>query len=114
MSLADRLSGLNHRSRFAKSARARRRRVDQRWRADAQISLLEERCMLSVDLGGIPLPTQAVFVPPSQVMSQVNIQANKTITIYNNTNKPIFPIIEDANTGQNPDNNNAYYDPNAA
>jgi hypothetical protein len=113
MSLADRQSGLNHRSRFAKSARARRRRVDQRWRVDGQLSLLEERCMLSVALGGIPLPTPAGgFVQPSQVMSQVNIQANKTITIYNNTDKPIFPIIEDVNTGQNPDNNNAYYDPN--
>ena len=113
MSLADRLSGLNLRSGCAKSARARRRRVNQRWRVAAQISLLEERCMMSADLGGIPLPTPADdFVPPSQVMSQVNIQANKTITIHNDTEKPIFPIIEDVNTGQNPDNNDAYYDPN--
>lgn len=68
--------------------------------------------MLSVDLGGIALPTPAGgFVQPGQVMSQMNIQANKTITIHNNTDKPIFPIIEDANTGQNPDNNDAYYDP---
>ena len=45
-------------------------------------------------------------------MSQVNIGEDKTITIHNNTDRPIFPIIEDANTGQNPYNNNAYYDPN--
>jgi hypothetical protein len=113
MSLADRLSGLNLRSRFAKTARARRRRVDQRWRADAQISALEERCMLAVDLGGISLPVPTGgFDQPGEVMSQVNIGENKTITIHNNTDKPIFPIIEDANTGQNPYNNNAYYDPN--
>ena len=73
---------------------------------DDQISLLEERCMLSVDLGGIAPPTPiGGFVQPGQVMSQVNIGENKTITIHNNTDKPIFPIIEDANTGQNPYNN---------
>jgi hypothetical protein len=115
ISLADGLPGLNLRSRFAeiaKLAHARRHRVDRRWRLHAQIAPLEERCMLSVDLGGIALPTPSGgFVQPGQVMSQMNIQANKTITIHNNTDKPIFPIIEDANTGQNPDNNGAYYDP---
>ncbi len=69
--------------------------------------------MLAGDLGGISLLVPVGgFDQPGDVMSQVNIGENKTITIHNNTDKPIFPIIEDANTGQNPYNNNAYYDPN--
>ena len=65
-----------------------------------------------LSLGGIALPVPTGgFAAPGKVMSQELIGENKTITIYNNTGKPIFPIIEANNTGQNPQNNNAYYDP---
>jgi hypothetical protein len=111
MSLTDRLSGLKLPSHFGKGTRARRRRVNKRWQVEAQISPLEERCMLAAP-AGIPLPTPAGgFVAPSSVMYQTN-STLKTITIHNNTNQTLFPFVEDVNIGQNPNNNNAYYDPN--
>ncbi len=112
MSLTDRLSGLKLPSRFAKSARARRRRVNKRWQVEAQISPLEERCMLAAAVG-IPLPTPAGgFVAPSSVMYQTN-STLKTITTHNNTDTPIFPFIEDVNIGINEDlTPPQLYDPN--
>jgi hypothetical protein len=114
MSLADRLSGLNLRSRFNKGTR--RRPTNRRWQAPAQLSLLEERCMLSKgDLGGIPVVTpQGGFVQPGQVMSQVNSTLT-TIKITNNTDKTIYPFVEDSNVGKNPASTpgngiNPYYD----
>ena len=110
MSLAGRLSGLNLRPRFGKSARPRGHRVKPRWQADAQISLLEERCLLS-DLG-IALPTpKGGFVAASDVMYQIN-STLKTITIHNDsTTQTLFPFVEDANTGVN-GKLNQLYDPN--
>jgi hypothetical protein len=69
MFLAERLSGLNLRSRLGASARARRSRVNRRLQVEAQISLLEERCMLSrLGVAGIPLPTPTGgFVQASDV-----------------------------------------------
>ena len=50
---------------------------------------------------GIPLPTpKGGFVLPTDVMSQTS--TSKTIDIFNNTNRTLFPFIEDANTGVNP------------
>ena len=65
MCLADRLSGLNLPSRLHQDAR--RRRADRRWQAPAQVSRLEERCMLS----GIVMPATRGMTP-DMVISQVN------------------------------------------
>jgi hypothetical protein len=111
MNLADRLSGLNFRFRLGKSARARRRRVNHRWKIAAQVSPLEERCMLSFGDG----PTSGILMPasnvsdPGLVMSQVN-STLKTITLTNNTNHKIYPFLQDTNVGKNPFDNNSYYD----
>jgi hypothetical protein len=105
MSVADRLNGFNLRSRFNKGAR--RRRTDRRWRVEAQISGMEERCMLS----GIPMPTSTLT--PADVMSQVNATMT-TLKITNNTTSTIYPFIEDINQGINPtvpgDGPSHYYD----
>ena len=45
--LGDRLSGLKLRLSLGTGARARRRRVDRRWQVAAEISGLEERCLMS-------------------------------------------------------------------
>jgi hypothetical protein len=104
VSLADRLSGLNLRSRFKKDAR--RRRADRRWQAEAQVSRLEERCMLS----GIVMPATPGMTP-DMVMSQVNATMT-TIKITNNTGSTIYPFMEDSNNGINPtepDNGPSHY-----
>jgi hypothetical protein len=105
ISLGDRLAGLNLRSRFNKAAG--RRRAERRWQAEARISLLEERCMLS----GIEMPL--TDLAPGAVMSQVNATMT-SIKITNNTKKTIYPFIEDSNQGINPtvpgDGPTHYYD----
>lgn len=47
VSLVDRFSGLKLRSPFSHSARLRRRRSDRRWQVAAEVSMLEDRCLLS-------------------------------------------------------------------
>ena len=95
MSLADRLSGMNLRPRFKKAAR--RRRADHRWQAEAQISLLEERCMLS----GIVMPATPGMTP-DMVMSQVNATMTTIKITNNNPTETIYPYFEDFNVGINP------------
>ncbi len=111
MSLADHLFGLKFKAHFEKPARSRRPRASRQWQGPAQIAPLEERCMLSAAATtGIPLPTpKGGFVLPTDVMSQTS--TSKTIDIFNNTNRTLFPFIEDANTGVNP-LLNQLYDPN--
>jgi hypothetical protein len=111
VSLADRLFGLKLEAYFKKTARSRRPRANRQWQGPARIAPLEERCMLSVAAtAGIPLPTpKGGFVLPTDVMYQTT--TSKTITIHNNTNKTLFPFIEDTNTGVNP-LLNQLYDPN--
>ena len=46
------LSGLNLRLGFGESTRARRRRTNRRLHVAAEVSLLEERCMLSSSVIG--------------------------------------------------------------
>jgi hypothetical protein len=111
ISLADRFFGPKFKANFTKAARSPRPRARRQWKGPAQIARLEERSMLSVGPPvGIPLPTpKGGFVLPTQVMSQTSI--SKTITIHNNTNRTLFPFIEDTNTGVNP-LLNQLYDPN--
>src|SRR5271166_4075383 len=114
MSPANRHFGLKFRANFEKAARSTRPRPTRQWQVPAQIALLEERCMLSaVITSGIALPTpKGGFVQPSTVMYQTTTAStSKTITIYNDTNRTLFPFIEDTNTGVNP-LTNQLYDPN--
>ncbi len=62
MSLADRVSGLSLRLRFKNRAGLRRRRSERRWQAEAQVSLLEDRCLMSRGLLAHPKLKE----PPSQ------------------------------------------------
>jgi hypothetical protein len=113
-SLADRLFGPKFKARFKNTAYSKRRRASRQWQGPTQFSLLEERCMLSaVITSGIALPTPTGgFVQPSAVMYQTTTAStSKMITITNNTNKTLFPFIEDSNTGVNPQLNQLY-DPN--
>jgi hypothetical protein len=106
--LADRLSGLNLRSRSTASGRLGRRRARHRWQSEAGVLRLEERCMLSRATEGIPLPDKIQLLPAGDVMYQnpVNSGTNaKTFIITNNTNKIIFPVVEG-------NNSNSRYDPN--
>jgi hypothetical protein len=103
--LGDRVSGLSLPLRFTKGAQKRRRRANYRPNAVAECSRLEDRCMMS---GTIPQRQ----IPPAQAMtSNVNALSDvlyvgterlpapptRTITIYNTSDKTVYPMLEDAN-----------------
>src|SRR6185437_9314383 len=91
--------------------------------------LLEDRCLLSglgvvdpqVPLGSTTALNQIFWnggapLNPNGLPGITAAPTMKTITITNTTNQTIYPILRDANTGQdphntNPNNPNNYYDP---
>ncbi len=119
MFLGDCLSGLNLRLRFRKSGRPRRRRVSHRFRLQvgAEVSVLEERCLMTT-YQGIPVPasllngantTQADWQNNKLLYAFSNPAAGtldpsyseKTVTITNNSpDQVVYPFLLDANSGQ--------------
>ncbi|HEY7427555.1 MAG TPA: hypothetical protein VH682_25210 [Gemmataceae bacterium] len=121
MSVSDGLSWVKRRLRFKKRSRSRRGSP----LGDIRDWLLEDRCLLS---GVVPVPVNS-NTPLNQIFWNGGASLNpngvpginaaptvKTITITNTTDQTIYPILRDANTGQNPANTNPnnpgnYYDP---
>lgn len=85
------LSGLNQRSRFGKGARRRQGRGKGPTKFAAQVSRLEERQLLSADFKMQPDNS------PNKKLSDVFHDSPDiplhTITLYINSNKPVYPII---------------------
>jgi len=115
MILADRLSGLNLRLPFRKCARLRRRLGNRRLQLAAEVSLLEQRCLMSGSalgthalvrhtdrLGGAndvltPMDSPGVTKLSQVFFDKLPSTAQKTITIINTSNETVYPIIEDKN-----------------
>jgi hypothetical protein len=99
--LSYRLSVLSKRLGIAARARGRQRRGNSRVSFAAQLSRLEDRCMLS----GFVMPVDTVTPPPGTdgtslvLYDGVTGQYAKQITITNNsTTQTIYPFLEDANS----------------
>jgi hypothetical protein len=125
--LANWLFGPTSRSSFRKSER-RLRSTPKRF--IAQVSWLEERCLMSVD-PAVPLgsttklnqifwngaaSTNPASPPPDFVAGVDEAPPEKTITITNTSEQTILPLLRGANTGKlssniNPVNPDNLYDP---
>ena len=124
------LGGRMLRSEGTGRARSSRRRDRQGFRIAAEISRLEERCMLSTSPNQFPSGQVKNAVPVSSILwnggpampgapSTASFQspsaagAMKTITLTNNGTSMVYPFIRGANTGQDPNatSTNKYYDP---
>ena len=116
MFTADRLSGLNLRLRFRNSARLSRRPCNRRLQLAAEVSHLEQRCLMSRSVLGTQEHverTKHKLTSPNDVLTPTNTpgidkldqvffdklpaQAQKTITITNTSDENIYPILEDKN-----------------
>lgn len=117
MLLVDGISGLNRRMGFRKSARRNRRpRRDNRFSdVAAEVLRLEERCLMSNTDALVPMPDAYYKGDPNQVVWEDPSVPIKTITLTNNTDHTIFPILRDPNdvkgAGQG---TGSYYDPKDA
>jgi hypothetical protein len=116
---ADWLSALDRRFHLTNRARPRPRRVDRRLRVAAELSPLEDRCLMSRSMlgthprggrltapasGVIVMPASNVSTPGAAMYQNPNL---KTIVIYNNSNSTVFPILEGENSAtavQDPNN----------
>jgi hypothetical protein len=119
--LAGRLTGLNVPSRLTDKTRRCRRRVKPGCRFTAQVSVLEERWLMSRADTPLEMPLAPDGLPGrydtvnslSQVLftgdSQVPVPQNKEITFKNNTKHTVYPFLYDANTGKAM--GYGYYDP---
>jgi hypothetical protein len=111
MFATDWLSGLNHRLRLTNRLGPHRRRVDRRLRVAAEVSLLEDRCLMSRSVPYTHSRGERLTTPPAPgviVMPATNVTAPgavmyqnphiKTIVIYNNSDSTIYPILEGENS----------------
>ena len=101
---ADRLSGPKPRLGLGKNARQRRRRGSHVLKIAAEVSLLEDRCLMSGSphvrlatpvAGLIKMPSSNVAAAADVMYQNPNI---KMITIYNNSNTTVYPILEGENS----------------
>jgi len=115
--LAGRVSGLDRELWFRNSARPCRRRVNRRLQVAAEVSLLEERCLMAT-YSGIPVPpslyngantTEADWQNNKVLYAFSNPASGtldpsyteKTITLTNNsTDQVVYPFLVDSNSGQ--------------
>jgi hypothetical protein len=133
MLLDELLSGLSHRVGFSGRTRARRRRAHRRLSVTAEVSRLEERCLLSLPPNQFPLNQVANAVPLSNIFwnggppldgapgmpnrpsfpSPSTDGAMKTVTLTNNGPATIYPFIRGQNNGKDEASHtgNTYYDP---
>ncbi len=106
MNADDWLSGFGHRSRRGNRARVRRRRGGPAAIA-AEVAPLEARVLMSrKGLAAEPpiaMPTQGLAPNAGAVMYQSPVK--KEVTITNNTDSTVYPIVEG-------ENSNSLYDPN--
>ena len=127
--LADRLFGLNPRMRFRKSGR--RRPGNPLSKFAAEVSLLEERCLMShgalvVDVKAGPrakgkraeanFPMPADYINPSIPVlfdgtATLPAPPTKLITIINNLDQTVYPIMQDSNNSINANTGQSLYDP---
>ncbi len=127
---ADGLSGLNRRKRSNDSSRPGRRRTNRRYHLAADVLQLEERRLMTGDPmvpQGSDTPLSSIFwngggptsgTGPNSFIPGITAQPTvRTITITNTSSQTIYPILRDANVGQDPKNNGGannplnYYDP---
>ena len=107
-SVADGLSGITRQLRRKKNGHARRRLAKNRLKVAAEVSLLEERCLMAAT-DGIAMPTTGFQPNAAAVMFQNGVTENvKLITIYNNSTSFIFPILEGENSATQVKNPNNY------
>jgi len=118
MLVADWLSELNRRLRFRKRARLRQGRGNHRWQVKAEVSLLEDRCLMSRVRADalVPMPSNTV-ASANDVLYYDKSVPLKEITLTNNTAHTIYPILIDANSAEDlvkgsPNYGLPLYDPN--
>ena len=108
---ADWLSALDRRFHLMNRVRPRRRRDNHRLRVAAEVSPLEDRCLMSRSLHAAHPPREGLSTAPASgviVMPASNVSAPgdvmyqnpnlKTIVIYNNSDSTVFPILEGENS----------------
>jgi hypothetical protein len=108
---ADWLSALDCRFHLTNRVRPRRRRGNRPLRVAAEVSLLEDRCLMSRSLHAAHPPREGLTTAPASgviVMPASNVSAPgdvmyqnpdlKTIVIYNNLDSTVFPILEGENS----------------
>jgi hypothetical protein len=111
MFTADWLSALDRRFHLTNRARPRRRRASRRLWVTAEVSLLEDRCLMSRTVPHTHPRVERLTTPPASgviVMPASNVSAPgdvmyqnphlKTMVIYNNTDSTVFPILEGENS----------------
>jgi hypothetical protein len=98
ISLADRLSGLNARLRFAQGSGRRSRRGKPSSKFAAQVLPFEGRCLMA---SGILIPANTV-ASASAVMHYDSSANEKTILITNNSTHTVYPFLEDSNSRSDP------------
>ncbi len=120
------ITALEHRLRSGNNARRRQGKPAHRFVPG--LEELEDRNLLSTLAPPVPVPAGStatrgeVFwnggapLNPAGVQGIANAPSQKLITLTNNSDQTIYPILRDANTGQdgankNPQNIGNYYDP---
>jgi hypothetical protein len=112
MLLVDPLSRLNLQLRFRKSAHPRRRPANHLWKVAAEVSLLEDRCLMSRSVlgahahgrhftspaGPIKMPDTNVGAAEDVIYQNANI---KMIIIYNHSDATVYPMLEGENSATN-------------
>ena len=91
------LSGLNQRSRLSKGTRRPQSRCKSPTKFAAEVSRLEERQLMSAD---VKLAANTPNIQLSDVFHDSPDIPLHTITLYNNSDKPIYPIIYAPNSAQ--------------